>query len=275
MLLLRAPFDPGAAAPPRPPARAYPLVLGAMALATLVGVGLDAVAPGRAGVGHALASGALHAGWLALGWLLATDAAPGWVGPLLRLGATVIGASLAARLAPAGALAFLLVPVALLLEARRRPDLRAIGLGGARPSHVLAGLALGAFLGAHILITASRTLGYRLQTGELSVYLTAVAYDLGVNALTAEWLFRGAVFTVLWRRMTFWPAALGATGLSLVRYLLDPALPHAIEARVGAVFYLGLAGLVACALRAWSGSLLPGYLATLAFFASYRLLLAP
>ena len=63
-----------------------------------------------------------------------------------------------------------------------------------------------------------------------------------------------------------------ATALSLVRYLLDPALPHAAEARAGAVFYLGLVGLIACALRAWSGSLLPGYLAALAFFAAYRML---
>ena len=43
-----------------------------------------------------------------------------------------------------------------------------------------------------------------------------------------------------------------------------------LEARAGAVFYLGLVGLVSCALRAWSGSLLPGYLAGLAFFAAYR-----
>ena len=73
-------------------------------------------------------------------------------------------------------------------------------------------------------------------------------------------------------RSTFWPAAALATGLSLLRYLLDPALPHAVEARVGAVFYLGLVGLIACALRAWSGSLVPGYLAALGFFAAYRTL---
>jgi len=45
-----------------------------------------------------------------------------------------------------------------------------------------------------------------------------------------------------------------------------------VEARAGAVFYLGLVGLISCALRAWSGSLLPGYLAALAFFAAYRML---
>jgi hypothetical protein len=31
-------------------------------------------------------------------------------------------------------------------------------------------------------------------------------------------------------------------------------------------------GLIACVLRAWSGSLLPGLLASLAFFAAYRTL---
>jgi len=108
--------------------------------------------------------------------------------------------------------------------------------------------------------------------GGLPAYLSALAYDVGANALSAEWLFRGAVFSLLWRRGTFWPAALLTTALSLVRYLLDPFLPHAAEARAGAVFYLGLVGLIACALRAWSGSLLPGYLAALAFFAAYRML---
>jgi hypothetical protein len=72
--------------------------------------------------------------------------------------------------------------------------------------------------------------------------------------------------------VSFWPAALASTGLSLVRYLLDPALPASAEVRVGAVFYLGVIGLVACAFRARSGSLVPGYLAALAFFAAYRML---
>lgn len=272
MLLLSAPFEPGAAAPPRWPAGAYAPVVGAVALVAAGGLGLEWLGAGPAGFGRALASGAIHGGWLALGWLLATGAAPGWSGPVLRLGGTMVVASIVARLGPLGPLAFLLVPVVLLVEVRGRPRLRATGLGGARPSHALAGITLGAFLGAHLLVTASRTFGYRLQTSGLSAYLGALAYDVGANALTAEWLFRGAVFSLLWRRVTFWPAAALATGLSLLRYLLDPALPHAVEARVGAVFYLGLVGLIACALRAWSGSLVPGYLAALGFFAAYRTL---
>ena len=272
MLLLSAPFEPGAAAPPRPLRGPYVQVVSGVTLLAAAGLGLERLGTRPAELGHALASGAIHGGWLALGWLLATGAAGGWVAPVLRLGGTVIVASITARLGPAGPLAFLLVPLALLVEARTRPRLRTIGLGGARPSHVLAGLALGAFLGAHLLVTASRTFGYRLHADGLAAYGGALAYDVGVNALSAEWLFRGAVFSLLWRRATVWPAALVTTGLSLLRYLLDPALPAAAEARVGAVFYLGLLGLIACALRAWSGSLLPGYVAAVVFFAAYRLL---
>jgi hypothetical protein len=272
MRLLSAPFEPGALAPPRGPAWVYPQVAGAFALLVAAGLGWEWAGVVPRGLGHALASGAVHAGLLALGWLLATDASEGWRGPVVRLGTTLVVAALAARLHPMGALAFLLVPGLLLLEAWRQPRLRAIGLVGAHPVHALAGLAIGAFLGAHLLVTASRTFGYRLHVGGLLAYLSALAYDVGANALSAEWLFRGAVFSLLWRRWTFWPAALVTTVLSLGRYLLDPALPHTAEARAGAVFYLGLVGLIACALRAWSGSLLPGYLAALAFFAAYRML---
>jgi|SRR6266850_421179 len=272
MRLLSAPFEPGALAPPRGPVRAYGQVVGVVALLATVGVVLEWAGVGPRWLGHAMASGAVHGGLLALGWLLATDAATGWTGPVVRLGVTLLVVSMVARLHPLGALVFLLVPGVLLLEAWRRPRLRAIGLQGARPIHAAAGLAVGAFLGAHLLVTASRTFGYRLQAGGLATYLSALAYDLGVNALSAEWAFRGAVFSWLWRRWSFWPAALVTTALSLLRYLLDPALPHAAEARAGAVFYLGLVGLIACALRAWSGSLLPGYLAALAFFAAYRML---
>jgi len=272
MRLLSTPFDPGAPAPPRGPARPYGQVAGVVTLLATAGVGLEWAEVAPFSLGHALASGAVHGGLLALGWLLATEAAAGWTGPVVRLGAMLLLASVTARLHPLGALTYLLVPGLLLLESWRKPRLRAIGLAGARAAHAAAGLAVGAFLGAHLLVTASRTFGYRLQTDGPPAYLSALAYDVGANALSAEWVFRGAVFSLLWRRWTFWPAALVTTGLSLLRYLLDPALPHAAEARAGAVFYLGLVGLIACALRAWSGSLLPGYLAALAFFAAYRTL---
>jgi CAAX prenyl protease-like protein len=272
MLLLSAPFDPGAGAPARPPLRPFARTGAVAALVVGIGAMAEMLGAPPAGVGHALAMGAAHAGLIGLGWLLATGAAPGWPGPVVRLGVAMVLASVVARIIPWGAVAFALIPGLLLIEAHRHPVGRALGLVGCRPRHALAGLAAGGFLGAHLLITASLTLGHRVQSSGLAAYAGAVAYDLGANVLSAEWVFRGAIFSWCWRRSTFWPAALVSTALALVRYLLDPALSHVAEARVGAIFYLGLVGLVACTLRAWSGSLLPGYLAGLAFFAAYRTL---
>src|ERR1700737_37514 len=198
MLLLTTPFDPAAAAPPRPSLRPFSWT----ALAAALGVGVGAAGE----MGSALPPGLGHA----------------------------------------------------------------LALVGCRLRHALAGLAAGGFLGAHVLITASLTFGHRGHPSSVADYASALAYDVGANVLSAEWLFRGAIFSWCWRRASFWPAALVSTALALARYLLDPALPQAPEARAGAVFYLGLVGLVACALRAWSGSMLPGYLAGLAFFAAYR-----
>jgi hypothetical protein len=272
MRLLSAPFDPTAAAPPRPALPALARAGGVAAVAVGLGALAEVSGVGPAGLGRALAMSAMHAGLIGLGWVLATDAAPGWAWPVLRLGAAMALASVAAHLVPWGALAFVAVPVLLLIEAHRRPALRALGLMACRRRHVLAGLAAGGFLGAHVLITASLTFGHRAHANSLAAYGAALGYDLGANVLSAEWLFRGAVFSWGWRRFSFWPAALVSTALALLRYLLDPALPAAVEARAGAVFYLGLVGLAACALRAWSGSLLPGYVAGVAFFAAYRVL---
>jgi len=235
------------------------------------GLTVEVLRPGWAGVGHGLATGAVHAGLIAIGWLVATAATPGWRAPVARLAFAVILASIVARVTTWGPLALLLVPAVLIHETRALPSMRAIGISGARPIQLISGLAAGGFLGLHLLITASLTFGYRVHAGT-AVYASALAYDVGANVLSAEWLFRGALFTACWRRSSFWPAALATTSLGVLRYLLDPALPPAAEARAGAIFYLGLAGLTACALRAWSGSLLPGYLTGLAFFVAYRTL---
>ncbi len=271
LLLLSAPFDP-AAVSPRLPIRAFARTGAAATLVVAAGTGAEALGVVPAGLGRALAMGAVHAGLIGLGWVLATGGAPGGPGPVVRLGVATTLVTVAARLTPWGAVAFGLIPLLLLIEAHRVPALRALGIGGCRPIRAVAGLAAGAFLGAHVLITASLTFGHRVHIGSLAAYASALGYDVGANVLSAEWLFRGAVFSWGWRRFTFWPAALVSTALAVLRYLLDPALPHAAEARVGAIFYLGLVGMVACALRAWSGSLLPGYLAGVAFFAAYRTL---
>jgi len=260
----------------RAPSIARPLAMVAAAAALGAGAGLAAQTGlgGPGGIGHALASASLHAGFLAAGWVVALDGRAGWYGPALR-GAAALGlAALTAWLSLDGALAYLLVPLVLARDAGgRRRSLERIGwrLPHA-PRAILLGAAAGTFLGLHLIIAASLTLGYAVAVPGGGRYLAALAYDIGVNALTAEWLFRGAIFSALWRRWSFWPAALVSTACALVRYLLDPALPQAAEAMAGATFYLSLLGLSCCALRAWSGSLVPGYLATVAFFAAYRTL---
>ena len=57
-----------------------------------------------------------------------------------------------------------------------------------------------------------------------------------------------------------------------MRYLADPLLPRQVEVMVGALFYLTLLGAVDCWLLWWSGSLVPGLLASLLFFLAYRAL---
>ena len=49
----------------------------------------------------------------------------------------------------------------------------------------------------------------------LGAGVPAVAYDVGANGLTAEWLFRGALFSRLWRRWPFWPAASLSTAMAV------------------------------------------------------------
>jgi hypothetical protein len=274
MVLLSATFDPHG---PRGRATVWaPSVVAASVAITLVCLGLAmAMLDGRLrGFGRAMATAAVHGGLLAIGWILATGERPLSLGPALRLAAVVLVAASASRVTAWGALFYLLPPGLLLREARRHPILRRAGLGvSASGKSTVLGLAAGAFLGVHLLIAASLTLGYNVRVEHLEHYLAAVAYDIGANALTAEWLFRGALFSRCWQRREFWPAAGLSTAFAVGRYLVDPALPGTLEVRAGAVFYMSLLGLSACALRAASGSLVPGYLASVVFFAAYRLLM--
>jgi hypothetical protein len=272
VILLTAPFDPariGVSKLPWTPS----LQIASATLALVVAGYAVELRGGEFGpLGQAVMGAAVHAGFLGLGWVIADEGRPGWRGPILRLATILMAASIGSRVSPWGALAYLVTPLVLLAEAQRRPELRMMGLGSPRLLACALGLGAGVFLGAHLLIAASLTFGYAVRVRSAADYLTAVAYDVGASALTAEWLFRGALFSRWWRRWTFWPAASLSTASALVRYLLDPNLPHAAEVRLGAAFYVGLLGLSACALRAWSGSLLPGYLATVAFFLAYRML---
>jgi hypothetical protein len=275
MRRLTGPFETERAA--RVPSIARPLagVAATAALGTGAGLAAEAGFGAAGGMGHALASASVQAGFLAAGWVVALDGREAWRGPALRGAAALVLAALAARVSPAGALVYLLVPLVLARDAvGHSENLERIGWRAPRPPRaILLGAAAGTFLGLHLLIAASLTLGYAVSVPDGGRYLAALAYDVGANALTAEWLFRGAIFSTLWRRWSLWPAAAASTGCALARYLLDPALPQAIEAMAGATFYLSLLGLACCALRAWSGSLVPGYFATVAFFTAYRMLL--
>jgi hypothetical protein len=273
MDLLTATFDPARSVVRPALLRGLAAVVACMAGALALAAALERLGGPGVDVGRAVGGAAVHGGFVALGWLIALEARPGWAGPALRLGGVALGAFLLSRLGSWGALALWGVPVALLLEAGRRPELARIGLGWPRRGRaVLVGAAAGVFLGAHLLLTATRTLGYPVGIASVGGYVALVSYDAGANAVSAEWLFRGALFSHWWRVWGFWVAVTLSTGMSLVRYLVDPSLPRTLEVAAGAVFYIALLGVASCALRAWSGSLLPGYVATVAFFLAYRAL---
>lgn len=157
-----------------------------------------------------------------------------------------------------------------LLAARGR--LVALGLTARVPGRALvAGIAIGAFLGGHLLVSASRTFGYRVRADPVAIALW-IAYDLGANVLAAECFFRGALFNRAHRRGSFAAAVGLSTAGCLVRYLVDPLLPRTAAIVIGMVFYLSLVSVASCWLLRWSGSLVPGMAAALLFFAAYRLL---
>jgi hypothetical protein len=240
-------------------------------------------------IGWLVVGGLTVVGWLgppalriasitaAHGALLATALAWGAADAGVRLprGTVVVTIGLVAAGAAAAAvdrraaLVQLAAPAWLaVLAFRRRLD----GLGLAPPVAVRAvavGMAIGALLGAHLLLSASQTLGYPLRGGA-AVVLGLWAYDIGANVLSAECFFRGALFNRLQRRWSFGAAAAAATGAALVRYLCDPLLPGQIEVMAGALFYLTLLGAVDCWLLWWSGSLVPGFCASCVFFLAYR-----
>jgi membrane protease YdiL (CAAX protease family) len=246
-------------------------LLGALALAVLGALALVELG--------ALPEAALRVTGVAAGQgaLLAT--ALGWSGAGVRAGVVAVallalGAG-AAALHPVGAVAYAGVPLWLWWRARRGAA-GALGLAGPVPwGAVWAGLAVGAFLGGHLLVSVARTFGVRLRVDALDLVLAAVAYDLGANVPAAEAFFRGALFDRAQRRWPLGAAVALSTAACVTRYMLDPRLPKSVEVVVGAAFYVTLLGAANCWLFRWSGSLLPGAAAALVFFAAYRLLSPP
>jgi hypothetical protein len=224
-------------------------------------------------VGVAAGHGALLA--TALGWGL-----EGSVSRRVRHGVTLLPVVLLAGAAalslhhPAGAAGYLAVAAAVWLQAGR-VSVQRLALGGPIPVRavVLGGL-IGAFLGGHMLLTATRTLGYRPRLDAPAQVAAALAYDVGANVLAAECFFRGALFNRLLRRWSFWPAASLATGGCVLRYVVDPLLPKTPELIAGTIFYVAAQSLANAWLLWWSGTLVAPLLSGLVFFAAYRLLTA-
>lgn len=269
---LTRPFDPSSSA--RQPLFPFSLpVLVPYGLFLVVGWALGSFGiippPAAKVVGVVGFYGGLLAGALAAVW----HGAPGWGLRALATTGLLSAAAALSYVSPWGALGYLLVPVAIVFFSTKGPDPGVLGLSPRwDPRAVGFGLAVGLFLGTHLLISASRTWGYQIQLFPISRLLPALAYDVGANVFSAECFFRGALFGYWHRRWGFWLASSLATALSVARYLIDPGLPRTPEVVAGAFFYLSLLGLSSCALRWWRGSLFPSVTASLAFFAAYRML---
>jgi CAAX prenyl protease-like protein len=245
------------------------LILLALVAATgwaLAEAGIVSMAIARA-VGAGAAQGSLLA--CAVAWTVARPARTADILPP-GIALTALVGAVAAALTPGGAIAYLLAPLWLW---RRRARLRALGLDAAPPPRLmLAGIALGAILGVHLMITSSLTLGYRIVRPAAVDLGPWLAYDLGANVLAAECFFRGALFDRAQRRWSFAAAAVLCTTACVGRYLLDPLLPRTLEVAAGAAFYIALLSAGNCWLYWRSASVMPGLVAGVVFFAVYRLL---
>jgi hypothetical protein len=264
--LFDLPHDPDR--PPRPLLPGFPLpglcVLAGMLVAAMASGGLAGVSA------HLVPVVGVTAGHGALLMIVFATAGAGWRTTLLVVGLLALAAAVS-RAVWLGALAYLLVPAAVWHLARRSPGLGAIGITTPVPLRAaLIGFGSGFCLGGHLLISASRTLGYEFSGHSLETYFVAVAYDVGANVISAECFFRGTLFDRLHRRFPFWLAAAVTTVAEVVRYIVDPLLPKFPVAIAGAAFYMAVLGMASCALFRASGSLVPGALGRLAFFGAYR-----
>jgi hypothetical protein len=265
-------FDP--ARPAHGPLIPFPLTV----LVPFAAVGLGGLALGRLGwtsveAVRVLGVVGFHGGLLAAALAAAWEGAGGWRPHATLEALSLLIAAAACSAAPWGCLAYLLPPIGVALVALRYPECRRMGLAPPADWRALGlGAAAGCFLGAHLLVSASRTWGYPVRLNPSASYLTDILYDAGANVLSAECFFRGTLFNRWQRRWGFWAGALAATGLSVLRYLVDPALPRTVEMIAGAIFYLALLSLSGCALLWYSGSLWPSLVASLFFFGAYRML---
>ena len=192
-----------------------------------------------------------------------------------RSAAAAFRASVASAFTAWGALLYLAPPVILLSEGSRHETLRAIGLTAGAG---VRSIALGAGHG-HVSGRPSPDLGVAdVRLRGAGVERRSVPRCRGVRRRRQR-ADRGVALQG--RRVLALVAAMGVLAaaaacrqpLAVGRYLADPALPHAIEVSDGRCVLPRAAWLRRlCAPRAGAGSLLPGYLAAVTFFAAYRML---
>ncbi len=274
MVLLTVPFDPDRQRRvERLPRTGLLAVLGCLILlcAGLV-IGFADSTDLQPGAGRWRAARSTRA-FLVAGWTLAGRQTV-WPGPVVYGAAALCLASVATVWSAWGALLYLAPPLILLSEGTRQPGIRVTSAlrvsSGARS--LALGLAAGTFLGMHLLISASLTFGYRRACVEHwpvprcpGVRRGGQCADRGVAVPRRDLLPLVATVGVLASSEPLDRLGGGAVPA-------DPALPQAIEARTGAVFYLGCLALPRARFGRRSGSLLPGFLATVMFFAAYRML---
>lgn len=217
------------------------------------------VPPWTAGVAAMVAGhGALLV--TALAWRDAGRSRPWWAAPALAV-PLLAAVALAAVAHPAACVVSLVVPVWLWARAPRAT----VAL-----RYIAVGTVIGGALGAHVLLTASLTLGYQAFF-DVTRAASWLAYDAGVSVPAAECFFRGALFDRAQRRWPMPAATALSVSLGVARYLVDPLLPMTAELVAGTVFYTGLLGVANCCLFRRTGSVLPGAVGAVVFFAAYRL----
>ena len=196
----------------------------------------------------------------ALAWRDADCPRPWWAAPALAV-PLLAAAALASVAHPAAGVVFLVVPVWLWARA---PRVRVA------PRYIAVAAVIGGTLGAHVLLTASLTLGYQ-AVFDVTRTASWLAYDAGVSVPAAESFFRGALFDRAYRRWPLPAATALSVSLGVARYLVDPLLPKTAEMVAGTVFYTGLLGVANCWLFRHTGSVVPGAVGAVVFFAAYRL----
>jgi hypothetical protein len=196
----------------------------------------------------------------ALAWREDERPRPWWAAPVVAV-ALLAAITLATAAHPAGAATAFVIPIWLWARADRVSF---------APRYVAAGIGVGAALGAHLLLSASLTLGYHAAF-DISRVAVWLAYDAGISVPAAECFFRGALFERAQRRWPIPAATTLSVSLGVGRYLVDPLLPLTAEMVAGTIFYTGLLGIANCWLFRRTFSVLPGALAAVVFFAAYRL----